>query len=737
MKKILFTATVAVAGALAAATTFHVDAQGGDDTGPGSQERPFATLERARDAVRSLKTSGTFPADGAVVVLNGDFDLADDDRAFLLEAADGGTSATAPVVWSAGSRGARFTGAVRLAAGDFSLVSDEAVLARLRPAARGKVFSCDLKKKGVKKLKKLPAQFVQWKEMELFAGGRDCTIARWPNKGWIEIPKVIDRGVKPVDRKKGEWEVGIRGGVFTYEGDEPARWDVSKGVYMKGFWCHDWASETLRVAKIDVEKREITSEGVHHYGIGNSSKWHKAKRRYYVYNILEELDEPGEWFVDREECVLYFIPVDGRFDDVALALRKTPVVAIRGAENIALKGLEFKYVGECAVSVRGSRGIVLDGLQISYSSQLGAELKDVRDSTVRNCRIWQIGGAGLEVQGGDRKTLTRSGNRVTGNEIHHCARLARIGGPCLRFGGCGNVVDHNYFHDTPYIAGNYSGNEHLFEFNEVECAMMESGDGGGMYTGRDWGSQGNVVRWNYFHHFGSEGVELRRSQGVKPEYEPLKESVMVMGLYLDDCDSGDNIYGNIFFKAGWAMFCGGGRDNKWRCNICIDSTSAAHLDIRGLRRARPGEGTKDGWDLLKKLQNMKWQSPPWSVAYPQLVNVMEQDPKLPIGTEFSNNVSIGCKEFFRVNADTMKVLKARIACVNNVHVGETTKQEAQRLPQSNPAEQDRVTFVSNPELERLAKENPLAVQDSPLFKAVKPNFPRIPVEGIGLRGVAR
>ena len=66
-----------------------------------------------------------------------------------------------------------------------------------------------------------------------------------------------------------------------------------------------------------------------------------------------------------------------------------------------------------------------------------------------------------------------------------------------------------------------------------------------------------------------------------------------------------------------------------------------------------------------------------------------------------------------------------------------TKQEAQRLPQSNPAERDRVTFVSNPELERLAKENPLAVQDSPLFKAVKPNFPRIPVEGIGLRGAAR
>jgi len=116
------------------------------------------------------------------------------------------------------------------------------------------------------------------------------------------------------------------------------------------------------------------------------------------------------------------------------------------------------------------------------------------------------------------------------------------------------------------------------------------------------------------------------------------------------------------------------------------------------------------------------------------VNVMEEDPKLPIGTEFSNNVSIACKEFFRINAPTMKVLKERIACVNNVHVGATTKQESERLPQSDPAERDRVLFVSNPELERLAKENPLAVQDSPLFKELKPNFPRIPVENIGLPG---
>ena len=35
---------------------------------------------------------------------------------------------------------------------------------------------------------------------------------------------------------------------------------------MKGFWCHDWASETLRVAKIDLENVSVSDLGVDHDG---------------------------------------------------------------------------------------------------------------------------------------------------------------------------------------------------------------------------------------------------------------------------------------------------------------------------------------------------------------------------------------------------------------------------------------------------------------------------------------
>ena len=735
MKRLLLLSLFCATFTLSAQVTLYVDAQKGSDKNNGTLNSPFATLKKARDTVRLLREKKDFS--GATIEVTGSFNVPAADKVLNLTSSDSGLSKDNPIIWKAGKKGAFFTGAHHLQEKDFKVVTDKSILNRLRPEAHGKVYECDLKKLGVDKLSRLPRQFTQWTEMELFSNGRDMTIARYPNTGWIQIPKVIDRGVKPIDRKTGEWEHGTRGGIFMYEGNAPERWDVSKGVYMKGFWCHDWSCETLRIASIDTEKKEITSEGIHTYGIGNSSKWHTAKRRYIVYNLLEELDAPGEWYVDREKCVLYFIPTNDGFKDLYLSLRKMPIVSLTDVKNVVLSGFNFKYTTGEAIKVLKGDNVILDNLEVSYTSRLAIEMTQCANSVLKNSLIYQIGGTGVSVTGGSRKTLTSSNNRVTNCEIHHCARLSRISGPCLRFYGCGNRIDHNYFHDTPYIAVTYGGNNNIFEFNEIACAMMESGDGGGVYTGRDWGSQGNIVRWNYFHHFGAKGVQWRKSQGVEPEFEPLKESVMVMGLYLDDCDSGDIVYGNIFYQAGWAMFCGGGRDNKWRNNLVLDSTSAAQLDVRGLKRARPGEGTKDGWDLLAKLQSFDWQNPPWSTAYPWLVNVMENDPKLPIGTEFVGNVAVNCREFVRSweskTHPAITVMKEKLLVKDNLHF--TDKPSAKDLsffPQTNKANVARIEFRPTACFGAVTN-HPYALLASPEFKAACPNFPEIPVKEIGIR----
>jgi hypothetical protein len=88
---------------------------------------------------------------------------------------------------------------------------------------------------------------------------------------------------------------------------------------------------------------------------------------------------------------------------------------------------------------------------------------------------------------------------------------------------------------------------------------------GAFYTGRDWTTQGNVLRNNYIHDLGGGDAK----------------HVNTMGVYLDDCDSGDIIVGKRLLPRGRAIMIGGGRDNPvlnnlvWIVRSACTSTRAA------------------------------------------------------------------------------------------------------------------------------------------------------------------
>ncbi len=719
-----------VGSAFGAQTVLYVDPQSGHDENHGSASKPFATLEKARDTVRTLKKAGETEK-GVVVELTGTFAMP--TNTFVLDAKDGGLGADAPVVYKASKRGALLIGGHVLPASAFQTVTDAATLARLPEPARGKVVSFDLKSVGVTGLAPLPDKFNGWSEMEVFSGGKAMQLARWPNTGWTQIAKVIDRGVKPIDKATGEWEFGYKGGTFEYAEDAPARWDVSKGIWMNGFWCHDWANETLKIGAIDKEKKQITAAATHTYGIGNSSKWHTAKRRYYVFNLLEELDRPGEWYVDRENGVLFFYPLGGDVSDVVLSVQKKPLVQITKASNVKLDGLTFQYSTGKAVSIVDCDNVVLENLRVANLTTDGISIHGGKNCGLNRCEVFGVGGTCVSVSGGDRKTLSACSHFVTNCRLHHSGRLQRTQGKCLNFSGVGIHVAHNLIYDSPYIAVTYGGNDNVFEYNEVHSAMMESGDGGGLYTGRDWGSQGNVVRHNYFHHFGKPGVDWQKAQGLNPDYEPLGENVMVMGVYLDDCDSGDTVCNNLFYRTGWSAFVGGGRYNTISNNLFIECTSALHLDDRGLQRARPGEGTKDGWDLLAKLQAFNYQEAPWKDKYPQLVNIMQDEPKLPLHNVFSANVAINCAAFLQMHGSLKTTTLPRLDFHDNLVFGAINKRDAESFPQTDEGKK-RVEFrpetlpdTADPEV------SGFKVQDSADFKRLAPWFKPVPLGQIGVQ----
>jgi len=143
---ILFLAVFSVlaADAKPAPVVLHVAPQG-NDAWSGQSDRPLATLPGARDWVRRLKKAGPLPAGGVRVELHaGRYELAEP---LELTAADSGTPA-APIVYQ-GPKGqpAVICGGRRVK--DFRPVTDPAVLARLEPAACGKVLQADLRAQGI------------------------------------------------------------------------------------------------------------------------------------------------------------------------------------------------------------------------------------------------------------------------------------------------------------------------------------------------------------------------------------------------------------------------------------------------------------------------------------------------------------------------------------------------------------------------------------------------------------
>jgi hypothetical protein len=593
-----------------AAVEYYV-APNGNDRLVGSRAMPFQTIGRAQEVIRELVAAQALPKGGVCVYLReGTYSLPD---GLLLDARDSGTE-IAPITWrSYADEAVRLVGGRALPAGSFGKVADEAILARLAPEAREHVRCVDLAVLGIKDLSELPVKFGgSCKAMELFYDDQAMQLARWPNEGWVTIKEVIDRGSREENRP----------GTFVYSEDRPSTWKVDGGVWLQGYWCHDWANETIKVGKIDPATKQITLAGVHGYGIGASHSWNKVPRRYYALNVFEELDAPGEWYLDVQGAKLYFWPPEPLKGsrNIVLSTSTEPVVALRGTNHVTVQGFTVESGrSDGIVALSGSNNLVA-GCTIRNTGGKGVAVSGENNGVV-GCDIYQTGTSGITLHGGDRRTLVSGGNFAENNHIHDFARLQRTYAAAVHLSGVGNRASRNLIHDCPHAGILYSGNNQLIENNEIFNTCLETGDVGALYTGRDWGSQGNVIQYNFIHNIG----------GMRG---------WSMGVYLDDCDSGDTIHGNIFYKVRRAAFIGGGRYNNVTNNVFVDCSPAVHLDSRGKTRIKWQAGVRESWDLQAKLEQYDYKQPPWSEAYPFLTNIMEDEPELPKHNVITDNICV-------------------------------------------------------------------------------------------------
>ena len=561
---------------------------------------PFATLERARDEIRKLKKEGGLPKVGVTVELRGG--VFERQQTFELTADDSGT-AEAPVVYRAAKGEEVRLGGGKVVTG-WKPVTDPAVLDRLDESARGKVMQADLKAIGLTDFGNVVAS---GKRLEFFFRDKPMTVARWPNEGFTRIVDVVGGAPHKIHGIPGD-----KIGKFTYAGDQPKRWAGEKDLWLHGYWFWDWSDQRHQVESIDTENRVITVKPPYHgYGY-RKNQW------FYAFNALSELDQPGEWYLDRETGVLYFYPPASINDGKALVSVLPTLITMKDASFVTVRGMILEATRGTAVNISGGAGCQVVGCTIRNTGAWAVNVGGGKENGVVGCDIYETANGGISLQGGNRKTLTPCGHFAENNHIHHYSRWDRVYQPGIMLQGVGCRASHNLIDNAPHMGMGFGGNNHLIEYNEIHSVTYESNDAGAIYTGRNWTMRGTVIRHNYFHHI--NGFEGRGCVGV----------------YLDDQFSGTEISGNLFYKVTQATMIGGGRDCTIENNVFVDCVAATHVDARGLGWAGGGEN-----GLKNHLKELPYTESPWKDQYPKLVTILDEDPMAPRGNVIARNICVG------------------------------------------------------------------------------------------------
>jgi len=471
----------------------------------------------------------------------------------------------------------------------------------------------------------LPEPLDEWPDVNeeippgpwLYRGGRPLTLARWPNAGWATFTNAVDQGANGP-------------GAFRFDHPRLRQWDVSKGVWMMGYWTHDWADAYLRVQSIDPASNVVRFAGKTRFGVGGKT-WGEKERRFYVVNALSELDSPDEWFLDRKQKRLYWMPsAEHEGEELVLASFGRPLVVLeKGVKHMRFENIDFAYSHStnAAFAVVDGSDVVISNCSFRCLADFAVSI-DGTDVRVVDCRMKHIGGSVALVRGGNRRWLLNACNSIERCDISDFGFMKRTYRPGVDLrDGCGNALRECHIHDSPYIALWYGGNECLVSDNNIHDVDLEAADSAAVYTGKDTASWGNVL-------FGNSISRLKTDS-------PLTK--YRMGLYIDDVDCGDWLIENDVRDTGVALLIGGGNGNVILRNRFRDSNKGIDLDSRGclwptIKNHLPGG--MNSWH--QQCSAYDYRVPPWSVAYPRLAQMVDDEPNVPWMNAFVGNAVVNC-----------------------------------------------------------------------------------------------
>ncbi|MBQ2916336.1 MAG: right-handed parallel beta-helix repeat-containing protein [Clostridia bacterium] len=628
------------------ALTLYVDANA-NDGGDGSEASPFKTIPEAQVKIREIKAGEGLPVGGVtVLVKDGEYRL---DSGLVFTEEDSGT-AESPITYVSESEfGAVLTGGLILSASDFEPLSAEEKARLIDYTAKEKVVKVDLKKYGLTEADwgKLYPKTVfesQYENIsgdepsELFINGKRVCISRWPNEDFLLVKDIVNYGDFYITNLIQEYQirnddqirnpefssiVNPKGATFTVEDfviERMKSWQTVEDVFTRGYFRWGWYDEAPSILTVDFDKKSIT----HAQAIFDSIS---VNGRFWFDNIFEEMDVEREYYIDRENGILYVYKTkDFNSAQIELSTSISDIVKMTDVSFVALKGFKFCTTRGNGISATGNN-LIIDNCNINNIRGYGVYLAG-NNNAVQNCDIANVGSYGISMSGGDISTLTPSGSIICNNYIHDFGQILRTYNGGVHIAGCGITVSHNELANAPHMAIGSNGPNHIFEYNEIYNVCLETSDCGAVYCGLNYESYGTVFRYNFIHDIGNDSGDSH-------------------GIYWDDGLSGQAAYGNIMLNIqGHSFLIGGGRDNTIENNVIINSTSNIHCDTR----VRDGI-LYDGWfdinatiKMSEQIKNFK-QNIVWLEAFPSFNTVIpysadyagdENDPNYMINP--SNNI---------------------------------------------------------------------------------------------------
>ena len=373
---------------------------------------------------------------------------------------------------------------------------------------------------------------------QLLCDGERQILARYPNfdandplyGGWAFVAEFPPAGAP----EGHQWKRSL-----YVEPEDVRKWEHPEDVELDIFAQYGWWNFIEPVASLDPQTRMLTLKKDCGYDL-------HPHNRYHFQNAMEELDAPGEWFYDKRAGMLYFWPVKPIAEcEVRLPTLESFFKVKAGAKKVTIRGITLTGCHGSAITFERAEDCLVERCTITKVGAFhggGIGVSDGKNVRISHNEISFTGSNGISLSGGDRKTLTGPGHIAEDNHIHHMGVFNK--NACgISMYGVDNTARHNHIHDGPRMGVQMSGNNLIVEYNHLHHLVMETQDGGAIYTGgRDWiSSRGSKWRYNLIHDI----------VGVGQEADGLKHPWFTFGIYPDDNSGGIDIIGNIVYRIAY------------------------------------------------------------------------------------------------------------------------------------------------------------------------------------------